>query len=121
MHDCAQLLVGEHDFSSFRAAGCQAKTANRNIHSIEFSRQGELIYLDVKANASLYHMVRNIAGSLMAVGKGEQSVEWFSSLFSGRDRNSADVTASANGLYFVRAFYPDQFKLPVESKIPVLF
>jgi tRNA pseudouridine38-40 synthase len=121
MQEAAQVLLGEHDFSAFRAVGCQAKSAIRCIDKIEVSRQGELIYLDVKANAFLYHMVRNIAGSLMAVGKGEQSVEWFSSILSGRDRNLADVTASANGLYFVRAFYPDHFKLPVETKIPVLF
>lgn len=121
MHQAAQILLGEHDFSAFRAAGCQAKTSSRNIHEISVSRQGDLIYLDIKANAFLYHMVRNIAGSLMAVGKGEQSYEWFVDVFSSKDRNRADVTASADGLYFLRAHYPDRFKLPIEGKKPVLF
>lgn len=121
MHTTAQMLVGEHDFSAFRAVGCQAKSSSRNIHQISLSRQGDLIYLDIKANAFLYHMVRNIAGSLIAVGKGEQSSEWFADVFGGKDRNRADVTASAAGLYFLRAYYPDQFKLPIEGKKPVLF
>lgn len=121
MHQCAQILVGEHDFSSFRAAGCQAKSASRNIIEISVSRQGELIYLDISANAFLYHMVRNIAGSLMAVGTGEQDGAWFSEVFQARDRNLADVTAAAAGLYFLQASYEAQFKLPTGSKKPVLF
>lgn len=120
MHQTAQILVGEHDFSAFRAAGCQAKSSSRNIHQINLSRQGDLIYLDIKANAFLYHMVRNIAGSLMAVGRGDRSCEWFAEVFMGKDRKRADVTASAAGLYFLRAYYPDQFKLPIEGKKPVL-
>jgi tRNA pseudouridine38-40 synthase len=121
MHEAAQVLLGEHDFSTFRAVGCQAKSSTRCVHSIEVSRQGDLIFLDIKANAFLYHMVRNIAGSLMAVGKGEKSLEWFSGVFSGRDRSLADVTAAASGLYFLRAFYPDQIILPIDTKKPVLF
>ncbi len=120
MHQTAQILVGEHDFSAFRAVGCQAKSSSRNIHQISLSRQGDLIYLDIKANAFLYHMVRNIAGSLMAVGRGDQSREWFAEVFMGKDRRRADVTASAAGLYFLRAYYADQFKLPIEGKKPVL-
>ena len=69
MHRCAQVLIGEHDFSSFRAVGCQAKSSTRNVHEIAVTRRGELIYLDIKANAFLYHMVRNIAGSLISVGR----------------------------------------------------
>jgi tRNA pseudouridine38-40 synthase len=121
MHQASQVLLGEHDFSAFRAAGCQANSASRNIHEINLSRQDNLIYLDIKANAFLYHMVRNIAGSLIAVGKGEKSGEWFAGVLSSKDRNRADVTAPAAGLYFLRAYYPDQFKLPVEGKKPVLF
>ena len=121
MHDCAQLLVGEHDFSSFRAAGCQAKTANRNIHSIEFSRQGELIYMDITANAFLYHMVRNIVGSMMAIGAGERDRDWFARVFQARDRNLAGITAGASGLYFLRAWFDDQYKLPMQAQKPVLF
>jgi tRNA pseudouridine38-40 synthase len=121
MHDCAQLLLGEHDFSSFRAVGCQAKSAQREVQEISVQRHGELIILDVKANAFLYHMVRNIAGSLIAVGKGEQDREWFRGVFAARDRNLADVTASAAGLYLLRAWYESRYKLPTRGKKPVLF
>jgi len=121
MHECAQILVGEHDFSSFRAVGCQARSASRNLHRISITRQQELIYLDIEANAFLYHMVRNIAGSLMAVGKGEQDAGWFAEVFAARDRNLADVTAAAAGLYFLRASYEPQHKLPTNHKKPVLF
>jgi len=121
MHDCAQVLVGEHDFSSFRAAGCQAKTASRKLHSIEFTRQGELIYMDITANAFLYHMVRNIVGSLMAVGTSERDCDWFGQVFRARDRNLAEITAAASGLYFLCAWFDDQYKLPLQAKKPVLF
>ncbi len=121
MHDCAQVMLGEHDFSSFRAVGCQAKSASRNIHSVDVSRQGELIYIDIKANAFLYHMVRNIAGSLMVVGRGERPVDWFSELLVAKDRNLAGITAPATGLYLLRAFYPEPFILPNLAQKPVLF
>jgi tRNA pseudouridine38-40 synthase len=121
MHDCAQIILGEHDFSSFRAVGCQAKSSSRNVHEISVTRQGELVYLDIRANAFLYHMVRNIAGSLIAVGKGERDGNWFSEVLMARDRNLADVTAPAAGLYFLQAFYDEQFKLPMIGKKPVLF
>lgn len=121
MHASAQILIGEHDFTSFRAVGCQAKTSQRNVHSIEVTRRGDLIFLDIKANAFLYHMVRNIAGSLIAVGTGEQDCAWFSEVFHAQDRNLADVTAAAAGLYFLQAWYEPQYKLPTGVKKPVLF
>ncbi len=121
MHEAAQVLVGEHDFSSFRAVGCQAKSSRREVHLIDVSRHGDLLYIDIKANAFLYHMVRNIAGSLIAVGRDEQSVDWFAEVFAARDRKLADVTAPAAGLYFLRAWYPEQFKLPTSAQKPVLF
>ncbi len=121
MHDCAQLLLGEHDFSSFRAVGCQANSSRREIQAIEVSRDGDRVYLDVRANAFLYHMVRNIAGSLMAVGKGEQSRQWFVDVFAARDRERADVTAPAQGLYFVQVWYPERIELPGVTRKPVLF
>lgn len=121
MHESAQVLVGEHDFSSFRAAGCQAKSARRDLHEISVVRQGQLLYLDIKANAFLYHMVRNIAGSLIAVGKGEQDSSWFREMFAARDRNLADVTAPAAGLYFLQAWYEPQYKLVTSGRKPVLF
>lgn len=121
MHEAAQNLIGEHDFSAFRAAGCQSNTAYRNVHDITVKRQGEIILLDIKANAFLYHMVRNIAGSLIEVGKMQKPDQWFSAVFEGKDRSKAANTASAEGLYFVRSHYPEQFKLPFAGKKPVLF
>jgi tRNA pseudouridine38-40 synthase len=121
MHNAAQILVGEHDFSAFRAAGCQAKSAFRCLHEIIVDRQGDLVYLDIRANAFLYHMVRNIVGSLISVGRGEQTAEWFTAVFFSKDRNLAAVTAPAAGLYFIRAYYADTFELPVEGQKPVLF
>lgn len=121
MNDCAQLLLGEHDFSSFRAAGCQAKTSSRNIEEISVSREHDLVYLDIRANAFLYHMVRNIAGSLIEVGRGEQDLDWFAGVFDSGDRNQAAATAPAAGLYFLYARYEDRFKLPTGAKKPVLF
>ena len=121
MNDCAQLLLGEHDFSSFRAAGCQAKSSSRNIEEISVSREHDLVYLDIRANAFLYHMVRNIAGSLIEVGKGEQDIDWFAGVFNSADRNQAAATAPAAGLYFLHARYEGRFMLPTGAKKPVLF
>jgi tRNA pseudouridine38-40 synthase len=121
MQDCAQILLGEHDFSSFRAAGCQAKSSSRNVHEISVIRQGDMIFLDISANAFLYHMVRNIAGSLIAVGKGDRDPGWFADVFEARDRSVAEKTAAAAGLYFLQASYEEQYKLPTMAKKPVLF
>lgn len=121
MHESAQVLLGEHDFSGFRAVGCQAKSACRNIHSVQVSRHGDLIYLDIKANAFLYHMVRNITGSLLEVGRGEKPVDWIEDLLLGKDRNHGGVTAPAAGLYLQRVYYPELFNIPDVSKKPVLF
>jgi tRNA pseudouridine38-40 synthase len=121
MHESAQILLGEHDFSSFRAAGCQAKSANRNVQEISVTRRGELVLLDVKANAFLYHMVRNIAGSLISIGRGDHDIDWFGGLLDARDRNLAPATAPAAGLYFAYACYDAQYKLPIGAQKPVLF
>ena len=121
MHRCAQVLLGEHDFSSFRAAGCQAKTSSRNVRQVSVSRQDDLVMLDIEANAFLYHMVRNIAGGLMAVGRGELDLEGFRQIFAAGDRKLAPPTAPAAGLYFLYARYDEEFKLPISSKKPVLF
>lgn len=121
MHEAAQDLLGEHDFSAFRAVGCQAESAIRCIDYISLTRNKDLIYLDIRANAFLYHMVRNIVGSLVVVGKGDQPRAWLGELLEARDRNRAAATAPACGLYLLRAFYPERFKLPIESKKPVLF
>lgn len=113
MHESAQALLGEHDFSAFRAAGCQATHAVRTIHHIGVRRAGDRVMVDVTANGFLYHMVRNIAGSLMAVGSGEQSEDWLAKILAGRDRTLAAPTAAEAGLYFMGARYPERYGLPV--------
>lgn len=118
MHQAAQALVGEHDFSSFRASGCQATHARRYLQSIAVSRLGDFIYIDVVANAFLHHMVRNIVGSLLEVGSGEQKPEWMAQLLVERDRRLAGMTAAAAGLYFVYVEYPAEFGLPVDYSLP---
>lgn len=121
MHDCAQLLLGEHDFSAFRAAGCQARSVHRCVQGISVGRHGNMLFIDVRANAFLYHMVRNIVGSLLKVGTGEQDQAWFQSVFESRDRRQAAMTAPACGLYFVRAFYPESFGIESQAVPPILF
>lgn len=120
MHQAAQALIGEQDFSSFRAAGCQARHACREITSLQVSREGEFVYIDIVANAFLHHMVRNIAGSLLRVGLGERPVSWITALLALRDRTQAGATAPASGLYFVHVNYPDEFSLPREYTLPRL-
>jgi len=112
MHEAAQALRGEHDFTSFRAGACQARHAVREIHEISVERAGDVVAIEVTANGFLYHMVRNIAGSLMRVGAGEAEVEWPARLLEWRDRSKAAPTAAPEGLYFVRARYPEQYALP---------
>ncbi|PID48881.1 MAG: tRNA pseudouridine(38-40) synthase TruA [Proteobacteria bacterium] len=118
MHNAAQVLQGEHDFSSFRASGCQASHARREIYTIRVSRAGAFIYIDVSANAFLHHMVRNIVGSLLKVGAGEQETSWLAELLEKRDRTYAGTTAPANGLYFVYVEYPARFGLPGSYLLP---
>jgi len=121
MHEAAQQLVGQHDFDAFRASGCQAKSPVRTIEYLNVSRQGEFIYLDIKANAFLHHMVRNIAGSLMSIGQGAQTVDWLQQVLRSKDRRQAAKTGSAAGLYFVQAFYPNEFVLPQVTRKPRFF
>lgn len=120
MHAAAQALVGEHDFSSFRAAGCQSKTPWRHLHFITVNRYGPLIVIDVQANAFLHHMIRNIAGALVAVGKGEQGADYMARLLALRDRSLANVTAPGCGLHFVDSVYDERFGLPREPLGPNL-
>ena len=118
MAEASQCLIGEHDFSSFRAQACQAKHPRREIYSLEIHRHGEFVYLDIAANAFLHHMVRNIAGTLLAVGRGEQAVGWARDVLEARDRNTAGITASAAGLYLVQVRYPERFGVPQAARLP---
>ncbi|MBW3166210.1 tRNA pseudouridine(38-40) synthase TruA [Ferrimonas balearica] len=112
MHQAGQQLLGENDFSAFRAIQCQSRTPWRNIHHLRVTRQGQYVIIDIKANAFVHHMVRNIAGSLMEVGMGNRPVEWIAELLEGKDRNLAAATAKAEGLYLVEVDYPAEFGLP---------
>lgn len=113
MERAAQCLLGENDFSSFRAAQCQSKTPWRYVHYLKVSRfGGHYIMVDIKANAFLHHMVRNIVGSLIEVGIGRQNKHWIAQLLALKDRTQAAVTAKASGLYLVSVDYPAHFSLP---------
>jgi tRNA pseudouridine38-40 synthase len=120
MHEAAQALLGEQDFSAFQAASCQSATPMRNVQRVAVERFGDLVAIDIQANAFLHHMVRNIAGSLMAVGDGRQSSGWISELLAGRDRTVAAETAPPDGLYLVAVAYPEQFKLPPAPTGPMI-
>lgn len=105
MHRAAQCLLGEHDFSAFRAVGCQAKSPVRTVQAISVERAGDLITLDIQANAFLYHMVRNIMGSLLEIGEGEQTVEWMEVALKSKNRSAAGVKAPPNGLCLLEITY----------------
>ena len=108
----AHHLIGEHDFSSLRAAGCQAHSPIRNMHSIEVQQQGNWVWFDVTANAFLQHMVRNIAGCLIEIGSGKRDPQWMADTLAARDRTKAGVTAPPYGLYLAGVEYPEEFTLP---------
>ncbi|HEX7339699.1 MAG TPA: tRNA pseudouridine(38-40) synthase TruA [Rhodanobacteraceae bacterium] len=112
MHEAAQALVGEHDFTSFRAISCQARHPRRNVHAIAVWREDERVIVEVQANAFLHHMVRNIVGSLLLVGRGEQPRGWIAQLLAARNREIAGPTAPASGLTFVGPRYPAHWGLP---------
>jgi tRNA pseudouridine38-40 synthase len=112
MHDAAQVLQGEHDFSAFRAAECQSRSPVRRVIGVNVQRVGGVVVMTIEANAFLHHMVRNVAGALLAVGTGERDHAWMAELLESRDRTRAGVTAPPQGLYFAAPSYPAAFGLP---------
>jgi tRNA pseudouridine38-40 synthase len=118
MHQAAQALVGEHDFSSFRAVECQSATAMRRIDAISVAADGPLIAVEVTANAFLHHMVRNIVGTLIEVGSGERRPDSLAATLAACDRRQAGVTAPAGGLYLWRIRYPDAWRFPGAPGMP---
>ncbi len=118
MAEGARHLLGEHDFSSFRAAACQARHPVRTLYQLDVHRQGDFLYIDVVANAFLHHMVRCIAGVLIRVGRGEATPGWVAEVLAARDRTLSGVTAPASGLYLVGVRYPERFGLPVGGWLP---
>ncbi|MDT9587288.1 MAG: tRNA pseudouridine(38-40) synthase TruA [Candidatus Arsenophonus melophagi] len=112
MHIAAQALLGEQDFTSFRAIQCQSQSTWRNIKHARVNRYGDYIVIDIKANAFAHHMVRNIVGSLLAIGRGDQDIKWIAQLLALKDRTKAAPTARPEGLYLVAVDYPLKYKLP---------
>jgi len=117
MRRAAQALIGEHDFSAFRTVACQSRTPMRNVHEIAIVRDGDRVEIEIQANAFLHHMVRNIVGSLLPVGRGERPDTWLAQLLAGRDRAQAGPTAPAQGLTFLQPLYPTKCGLPAEVSI----
>lgn len=115
MQQAANMLIGEQDFTSFRTVKCQAKSPVKTIYSLDIMRSGKFIQLRIEANAFLHHMVRNIAGVLIAIGSGNQTVEWCEQVLKAKDRTRAGVTAKASGLYLTGVSYPENFAIPEEN------
>jgi tRNA pseudouridine38-40 synthase len=113
MREAASLLLGEHDFSAFRAAECQAKSPVRTLYAIDIERDGERIEFRLRANAWLQHMVRNIVGTLVYIGKGKHPPQWAGKLLESRDRARAAPTFGPEGLYLEAVEYETRWNIPV--------
>ncbi|MEO8331206.1 MAG: tRNA pseudouridine(38-40) synthase TruA [Gallionella sp.] len=112
MQAAAQHLIGEHDFSAFRAAQCQAKSPIKHLTQLDISRQGEMLIFDASADAFLHHMVRNMVGCLVYVGKGKYPPDWLGEVLAGRERSLAAPTFAPDGLYLRRVTYEEKWGLP---------
>jgi len=119
MQEAAALLAGEHDFSAFRSAECQAKSPVRTLHSVVIEQRGERIDFVFRANAFLHHMVRNLVGTLVYIGKGKHPPRWAKEVLDSRDRARAAPTFAADGLYLERVEYGSQWGLPQKSADPL--
>ncbi len=115
MRAAAAMLIGEHDFSAFRAAECQAKSPVKTLHRLAIGRQGDVISFELHASAFLHHMVRNIVGALVYVGNGRQAPGWLATLLASRDRTLAAPTFAADGLYFAGVDYAAEWGLPATT------
>jgi tRNA pseudouridine38-40 synthase len=115
MRDAAQYLLGTHDFSAFRAAECQAKSPVKNMQEIRIERRGDLLVVTLTASAFLHHMVRNIVGSLIMVGTGNQPPAWLQELLESRDRSRAAPTFMPDGLYLAKIAYDAKWDLPQQT------
>ncbi len=117
MQAASQYLLGEHDFTSFRAIACQANTPVRTMHELNIEQHGDYIKIDLCANAFLHHMVRNIVGVLLAIGENKQPVDWMLEVLQARDRSKGGVTAPPDGLYLVDISYPTEFEISSQEAI----
>jgi tRNA pseudouridine38-40 synthase len=121
MRQAAALLVGRHDFSSFRASACQARSPIKDLRHIEITRRGEgercRWHFEFEADAFLHHMIRNLMGCLVRVGRGDERPEWISEVLAARSRKVAAPTFAADGLYFRGPLYDAHWGLPAEATL----
>jgi tRNA pseudouridine38-40 synthase len=117
MQSAAAHLIGEHDFSAFRSAECQAKTPVRTLTDLALRRVNNYAIFDLRANAFLHHMVRNIVGALVYVGSGRQPPEWIAEILHGRDRKLAAPTFAPDGLYLSGVEYEAQWGIPPSDEV----
>lgn len=120
MQEASQCLIGEQDFTSFRSVECQSNTPMRNVTHLQVTRNGDLVMIDITANAFLHHMVRNIAGVLIAVGSGKKTVPWVNEVLLAKDRRLGAETAPPYGLYLVSVTYPPEFGVTSSVTAPPL-
>ncbi len=116
MQQAAKVLVGKHDFNAFRATQCQSKSSVRTMEYVDIHRRDDFIYCDIKGDAFLHHMVRNIIGSLMRVGQSLEEIGWISEVLASLNRNEAGITAPSSGLYLVGAYYAEKYQIPPPPK-----
>ncbi len=112
MKEAAKCLIGEHDFSSFRSSECQSKTPIKTIYSIEIISQQPWVYFRIRGNAFLHHMVRNLVGSFLLIGKRKRNPEWMAEVLAAKNRHLAAPTFMADGLYLAKISYPEEFAIP---------
>ncbi|MBN8440845.1 MAG: tRNA pseudouridine(38-40) synthase TruA [Thauera sp.] len=120
MAEAASALVGTHDFTTFRAAGCQARSPVRHLHEATVRREGDCFMFDFRANGFLHHMIRNLVGALVYVGKGRYPPGWLAEVLAARDRSRAAPTFTADGLYLCGVSYPARWSLPNDGRIIAL-
>ena len=108
----ASKFEGTHNFESFRAAACQSNQPVRHVKHCRLFEHGRYLVLDIQADGFLHHMVRNIMGCLLEIGQGLYNIEHIDTMFAAQDRKAAGITAPPDGLYFIQAYYPEEFGLP---------
>jgi len=121
MQAAADLLVGHHDFSAFRAKDCQANNPVKTLEKLQITKQGDCIAIDVKSQSFLHHMVRNLVGVLVLIGEGKKPVIWAQQVLESRDRGQGGITSPPQGLYFTKVEYPEKYDLPTVSNFPVVW
>jgi tRNA pseudouridine38-40 synthase len=115
MQEAVRPMLGEHDFSAFRASNCQARTPVKTMHAIDIERHGDMILITLRASAFLHHMVRNIVGALVYIGQGREDTGWLGELLADRDRTRAAPTFMPDGLYLANIDYDPKWGLPQEA------